>query len=138
MTPPIGIVRNNPGNLCGRGIPYEGLSPVQPPDGPLVFITLLFGIRAFIRDCYANQMEGVNTPASFIAKFSPAAAGNPTAQYCTNVCGWTGFSANQLLNFHDPAVMVPWAQSIFRQEQGPDHGITDDQIRQAILAAQES
>jgi hypothetical protein len=133
---PLGLRDFNPWNLQQAHVPWIGLVQQEPETGELIFDDLIDGIRAGIRLCYTYQRMGLNTPAKFIQKFSPAAAGNPTAQYCTNACDWTGFAADQPIDFHIPAVMIAWAKAIFRQEQGPDYGITDDEITQAIAAAQ--
>ena len=133
---PLGLRDFNPWNLQQAHVPWLGLVETEPLTGELIFDTLEDGIRAGIKLCYHYQAVGKNTPATFLPSFSPAKAGNPTAQYCTNVCDWTGFAANQPMDFHNPTVMIAWAKAIFRQEQGPDFGITDDQISHAIAAAQ--
>jgi hypothetical protein len=131
----IGMARNNPWNLCVRGIPWEGLADVQPVDGPLVFKTLELGIRAGIKDCYAAQQQGNNTPLKFVTRYSPQGSGNPVTQYIENVCAWTGFGFSQSIDFHDTPTMMAWAHAIFRQEQGIDNGVTDEQINAAIAMA---
>lgn len=137
MTSVLGIRANNPWNLQQAHVPWLGLIPaIEPASGELIFDNLLDGIRAGIRLCYTYQKRGLDTPEKFIPEFSPAAAGNPTAEYCTNVCAWTCFAPDRPLDFHDQQTMLAWAQAIFRQEDGPDHGITDAQILQAIAAAQ--
>jgi len=135
---PLGIRANNPWNLQQAHVPWLGLVPAEEPDtGELVFDTMTDGIRAGVKLCYTYQEQGRNTPLTFITAFSPAAAGNPTAQYVTNVCGWTGFAPDQALDFHDETTMLAWARAIWRQEQGLEWAtsITDDEIREGITAA---
>ncbi len=118
---PIGMRQNNPWNMKQFHIPWMGESAAdaQVADGgELFFATMEFGIRAGIRLCYTYQRRAWNEPAIFIPKFSPAAAGNPTAQYILDVCAWTGFQEDQELDFHDDQVMTRWAPAIWRQEQG--------------------
>lgn len=118
---PIGMRRNNPWNLKQFHIPWlgESASDAQLADGgELSFLTMDLGIRAGIRLCYTYQRRAWNEPAVFIPHFSPAAAGNPTAQYVLDVCKWTGYEKYQDLDFHDPDVMTRWAPAIWRQEQG--------------------
>lgn len=114
----LGMSRNNPWDLLPEHVPWFGLAATQPDQGPLEFATITDGIRAGILLCYTYQRRAWNEPAVFIPKFSPAAAGNPTAQYIVNVCAWTGFTEYQDLDFHDPATLTLWARAIWRQEQG--------------------
>ena len=131
----LGLSRNNPGNLLPEHISWFGLSAHQPDEGPLAFETLSDGIRAFVRLCYTYQLRGKNTPLTFITDYAPASE-NPTAVYIQNVCDWCGFQFDQTLNFHDTPTMIAWAKAIFRQEQGADNGITDEQVNQGIAMAE--
>jgi hypothetical protein len=118
---PLGMRLNNPWNLLQFHIPWfgEAASDVTVKDGgELEFISMELGVRAGILLCYTYQRRAWNEPAVFIPKFSPAAAGNPTAQYLENVLKWTGYQPYQDLNFHDLDVLVSWARAIWRQEQG--------------------
>lgn len=134
----LGLQRNNPWNLQQAHVPWLGLIPaIEPDSGELIFDTLLDGIRAGVRLCYSYQAAGNRSPLTFISKFSPAVAGNPTAQYVQNVCEWTGFAFDQTLDFHNLATMMSWARAIFRQEQGAIAAltITDEQIQAGIALA---
>lgn len=124
----IGMERNNPWDLLPEHIPWVGLVPNQPDSGPLQFDSLEDGIRAGIKLCYTYQRRGWNNPLSFITRFAPALAGNPTLDYIKNVCDWTGFDNDQSIDFHNAAALVPWALAIFRQEQGEDNGVTAEQV----------
>lgn len=132
----IGLSRNNPWNLLSEHIPWMGLLADQPDSGPLAFDSMEDGIRAGIKLCYTYQERGWNAPVLFIERFSPPQAGNPTRQYIENVCTWTGFDADQPLDFHNAAILCPWARAIFRQEQGAND-ITDKQILDAKALADE-
>ena len=136
---PLGLRQNNPWNMKQFHIQWLGESAADArvgDGGELFFLTMEFGIRAGIRLCYTYQRRAWNEPKIFIPKFSPAAAGNPTAQYILDVCAWTGFQADQELDFHDPAVMTVWAPAIWRQEQGDAAAvITVAQILQAKALA---
>ena len=134
---PLGIRDNNPWNLQQAHIQWLGLTPNQAPTGELVFDNIVDGIRAGVKLCYTYQAEGKNTPLSFVTSFSPASAGNPTAQYVANVCQWTGFSFDQALDFHDTATLTAWARAIWRQEQGQEFAdaITADEVSQGIALA---
>lgn len=135
----IGLDRNNPWNLLAEHIPWMGLLESQPASGPLVFDTLEDGIRAGVKLCYTYQGREWNTPEIFIPRFSPAKVGNPTAQYLQNVCAWTGFGEKEVLDFHNTAILCPWARAIWRQEQGSAASfITDTQIFNAKALADES
>jgi len=135
---PLGVRDNNPWNLQQCHVPYLGLAPNQKPTGELVFESMLEGMRAGFKLCYAYGLEGKNTPLKFVTSFSPSAAGNPTAEYVANVCDWTGFTFDQVLDFHDEPTAIAWARSIWRQEQGLAFaaGVSDADIRAAIAAAQ--
>jgi hypothetical protein len=138
MNVPLGIRSCNPWNLQQEHIPWLGLTPNQAPTGELVFDNMIDGIRAGVKLCYSYQAEGFNTPLKFITRYSPATAGNPTAQYVQNVCGWTGFPFDATLDFHDPKIIRPWARAIWRQEQGLEASLTisDDDLTRGIEAAQ--
>lgn len=119
---PLGMRLNNPWNLLQFHIPWMGETAADASvadGGELSFATMVLGIRAGIVLCYTYQRRAWNEPDVFIPKFSPAAAGNPTAKYLENVLTWTGYQLHQDLDFHNPDVLVPWARAIWRQEQGP-------------------
>ena len=134
---PLGIRDCNPWNLQANHIEWLGELPTQGATGELVFDTMIDGIRAGVKLCYSYQAEGYNTPAKFVMRFSPAAAGNPTTAYIQNVCAWTGFAFDALLDFHDPKILRPWARAIWRQEQGAwsSQAITDEELTAGIEAA---
>lgn len=121
----IGMQRNNPWDILVSDIAWDGLAPAQPESGPAEFVSLECGIRAGIKLCYTYQGRGWNSPVTFITRFSPP-PDNPTAAYIQHVCDWTGFRYDQLLDFHDPKVLVPWAHAIFREEQGADADVITD------------
>lgn len=114
----IGMDRCNPWDLLPEHIPWFGLDAAQPDEGPLEFVNLVDGIRAGILVCYTYQRRAWNEPEKFVQEFAPAKAGNPVAAYIENVCTWTGYKRHDDLDFHDPAVLVPWARAVWRQEQG--------------------
>ena len=129
----LGLTRNNPGDLLPEHVQWFGLAAAQPDHGPLAFDSMTDGIRAFVKLCYTYQERGLNTPTTFVTNFSPP-GDNPTQQYITNVCLWTGYLPNQTLDFHDTPTMINWALAVFKQEQG-SNGITPDQITTAIALA---
>ena len=132
----IGMDRCNPWDLLPEHIPWFGLDAAQPDEGPLAFINLVDGIRAGILVCYTYQRRAWNEPEKFVQEFAPAKAGNPVAAYIENVCTWTGYKRHDDLDFHDPAVLVPWARAVWRQEQGDAAlVITDEQILAAKALA---
>ena len=132
----IGMDRCNPWDLLPEHIPWFGLDAAQPDEGPLEFVNLVDGIRAGILVCYTYQRRAWNEPEKFVQEFAPAKAGNPVAAYIENVCTWTGYKRHDDLDFHDPAVLVPWARAVWRQEQGDAAlVITDEQILAAKALA---
>lgn len=135
---PLGIRSNNPWNLQQEHIPWIGLTPDQAASGELIFETMPDGIRAGVRLCYTFQARGWNTVDLFVANFAPASAGNPTVQYEANVCEWGGWQHDQPLDFHQLAIIQPFARAIWRQEQGlaAMQGITDDQLNAGIAMAE--
>lgn len=117
---PIGMARNNPWNLKQFHIDWLGESASDATlaeGGELAFVSLDLGIRAGIKLCYTYQSRAWNSPVTFITHFSPPPE-NPTVTYIQNVTKWTGFRWDAPLDFHDPKILVPWARSIWRQEQG--------------------
>ena len=130
----IGLSRNNPGNLMPAHVPWLGLTPAQPDNGPLQFDTVIDGIRAFVKLCYYYQSEGLDSPFKFVWNYYPPP--NPTTQYLENVCSWTGYKQSQVLDFHDTSIMTAWAGAVFREEQGINNGITNDMINAGIAMAE--
>lgn len=129
----LGMDRCNPWDLLPEHVPWFGLAAAQPDQGPLQFLNLRDGIRAGIKLCYTYQERMWNTPVAFVTRFAPP-PDNPTAEYIAHVCQWAGVGFNQLLDFHDPKMLVSWAHAVFRQEQGA----AADSITDAdILAAKE-
>jgi hypothetical protein len=134
----LGIRSNNPFNLQESHIPWMGELPSQSATGEITFDTMVDGIRAGVKVCYAYQKEGFDTPAAFIPRYAPAEAGNPTLTYLSNVCSWTGFGSKDKLDFHDPLVMQKWARALWRQEQGlaAAQAISFEELQAGIEAAQ--
>ena len=72
----IADYNNNPGNLKPKGFTYEGQIGLDD-QGFAIFATKDAGRSALIQDIQAKQKQGLNTPHSFIDKYTPAMVENP-------------------------------------------------------------
>jgi hypothetical protein len=73
----IADYNNNPGNLRPpKGLTYEGQIGVDEK-GFAIFQNSDAGRNALIQDIQAKQKQGLNTPHSFIDKYTPAIGENP-------------------------------------------------------------
>ena len=95
-----GLRNNNPGNLRPGGGDWLGLVGYDPaaggPDSYLVFDTVDHGLRAMaITLANYQRHHGINTVNGIIARYAPAADGNPEAAYAGFVAGRLGIAPDQ-------------------------------------------
>lgn len=114
---PKGIRLNNPGNI-ERGLLWKGLSDIQSDDRFCSFVSPEYGIRAICKlmGTY-NKNYNANTITKIVTRYAPPNE-NPTDSYIKNVSLWSGFPADEELDFTDPLVLAKLAEAITRQENG--------------------
>lgn len=112
---PKGLRLNNPGNI-EKGLPWKGLAEVQQDDRFATFSTPEYGIRAMCKVLLTyNTNYGDSCISRIITRYAPPSE-NPTAEYIKNVSEWTGFNADDDLDFTDPVTLAKLAEAITRQE----------------------
>jgi hypothetical protein len=76
--PPHSVWNNNPGNLrYNPKIDYEGSIGYDPDTKFVIFETPEYGRKALIGDINSKIKQGLNTPDSFINKYTPTSKENP-------------------------------------------------------------
>ena len=91
---PLGLRNNNPGNLR-PGIDWQGA--IGQNQGFVVFENIAYGIRAMSTDIGNDmRLDGKNTIRKLISEYAPPSE-NDTDAYIASVVGYTGFSADQVL-----------------------------------------
>jgi hypothetical protein len=116
-----GIRNNNPGNIRKSNDPWQGLSEVQDDKEFFKFKSMAFGIRAVARTLITYQDKyGIRTIRDFVARYAPEKENN-TANYMACVCGISGFSEDQVLDFHKYEEIEPVIRGILFIENGSDN-----------------
>lgn len=128
---PRGIRNNNPGNI-EQGQKWQGLAKDQSSDSRFaVFTTPEYGIRALAKLLGTYQKKyGLRTLTEVINRYAPTHE-NKTDLYITNLCKWSGFSADDALDFTDKTTLYKIVPAVIRQENGYNP-YTQEQIRDGI------
>lgn len=130
VTPPLGIVLNNPGcirfdannNWRGR-LPPERWSPQQRQYATQyeIFASPEEGLRAMgklLVDAYYDR-HGLRTIEQIIARYAPPGRdGNNTENYINAVSMWTQTARNVPINLHDRDTLKRLMQAMVRFETG--------------------
>ncbi len=107
-----GIRNNNPGNIRLSNDPWQGLSEVQTDKDFFQFKSMAFGIRAIARTLITYQDKyDIRTIRKMVERYAPEKE-NDTANYKDCVCGISGFSENQILDFHKYEELEPVIRGI--------------------------
>jgi len=116
MTTPRGIRNHNPGNLKA-GSAWRGL--VEERDGFAVFKDAAHGIRAaaMLLQVYQTR-HGLDTLAGALARWAPPEDNNPTEAYVASVAIWSGFEADEAIDFYDYDTAHRVLRAMFRFENG--------------------
>jgi hypothetical protein len=110
-----GVRNNNPGNIR-KGIPWDGLAKEQTDPSFDQFISAEYGIRALAKLLLAYQdFHGLNTIEGIINRWAPPVE-NATNNYVAAVCESSGFSADEVINLHDPHTLTDIADGIIQVE----------------------
>lgn len=114
---PLGIRRNNPGNVEYNGIRWTGL---DEHDGHRFcrFISPEYGIRCMFIILRTYQKKyGLVTLERMIPKYAPCTE-NHTENYISNVSSWTGLPRDEPFNIEDEDIAVSVLRGFIRQECG--------------------
>jgi len=93
--------------------------PTKDPQGFLAtFITPRFGIRAAVKQIWANQeRHGCDTVAKMIARWAPPSS-NDTGAYTSFIAHKLDVDPNAPADFHDPQFLKNFIQAVASFEQG--------------------
>lgn len=117
---PIGVARNNPGDLMNYGIPWQGLRPVQPPEGQVAdFVDVRWGIRAMAKTLLAYWHQDINTIRLIVTRYAPPSE-NPTEAYIAHVVKWTEHGPDDVLELENGADLGDLVEAMIEQEVGLD------------------
>ena len=122
-----GIRLNNPTNLRHSRDKWQGKAAEQPDSEFVAFVSIPYGFRAATRNLLTYESRGTNTVREIIAKWAPSNE-NDTDKYIADVCKWTGFDQDQILDIDHCATTLPLLKAMARKETGkifPDSVILD-------------
>lgn len=129
-----GLRNNNPGNLIRTNIAWQGKIPfTQNKDVKFEqFESLMFGLRAMIKDLINDINKGKNTVESLIKEYAPPTENN-TAVYVKAVAKTLGVSATQKLTSINASFILKLVRAILKVELGTQNSeVTDSDILEAI------
>ena len=115
---PIGVQRNNPGNLRSDGV-TRWLGANLPGKGEfLTFDTPHNGFRALARTLYNyGKRHGINTLYGVVRRYAPASE-NDVASYLSSLESSTGWDRKRNIDLTDESVLQTLVPLIARQEIG--------------------
>lgn len=132
-----GILNNNPGNIryiLGRTSLYPGC--VGTDGAFCIFDTAEHGISAIAWLLITYQTRyGIQTIRGAINRWAPPYENN-THVYVENVVSWTGYEAEEELDFKEASVLRALTFGIIRQENGGSP-YTQEQINAGVELALE-
>lgn len=124
---------HNPFGLVRDGVPWLGLATEQTDATFCAFIDDFHGLRAGMLDFLSMEpLHGLTTVSECITRASPPSA-NPTAQYITNVCTWSGLIPDSPIRQN----LMGFFKGIIRQENG-EVIYSDQLLAQALTAAEDA
>ncbi len=132
--PPRGIRNHNPGNIRRNGDPWQGLSERQTDIEFFTFKSAVYGIRALARTLITYQDKyDLHSIRQIISRWAPPNENN-TEAYISSVAADAGFDADQPLNVHRFAHLLPLTKAIIRHENG-QQPYTDIELTKALVLA---
>lgn len=130
-----GLRNNNPGNLVLTAIKWQGKIPnAKNTDKHFEqFTTLVYGIRAMLKDVINDIKKGKNTVRKLINEYAPPHE-NDTKAYIDHVAKVLGVSPDTKLTRINGQFLLLLAKSIITKEnQSSEHKlVTDEDIKEAI------
>jgi hypothetical protein len=108
---------NNPLNLRHSGQKWQGATEAQIDDEFVSFKSVEYGFRAAARNILTYGKRAWNTVTEICTHWAPPSE-NDTAKYITDVCDWTGFTPDEVLDLDSAEVMLPLLRAMARKEQG--------------------
>ena len=122
-----GIRLNNPTNLRHSSSKWQGAAPIQDDPEFVRYISVEYGFRSATRTLLTYEKRGHNTVAEIVSHWAPSTE-NDTEKYIADVCNWTGFDRDQILDIDDCETTLPLLRAMARKETGkifPDRVILD-------------
>ena len=118
MTLPRGIRNNNPGNIRGSSIEWQGQVGVDDK-GFCIFDSNENGIRALCRLLVIYQTKySLDTINGIIHRWAPPSDGNDSGAYVRAVCAALGVGPDDPLDVTQPTLLGNLAAAIIQHENG--------------------
>lgn len=144
-TRPLGVRCNNPLNLMGSAIPWDGMTGTHKNGAGeyVVFKTPVHGLRAAALDLTNDWMKGKKSVRALISEFAPTAHGNDVDAYCAAVVrgmasvGVTTDTEDLNLADIDTLVALMWAMARHELGRSPAVWYTTEQFREGARLALE-
>lgn len=111
-----GIRNNNPLNLRRTGTPWKGEKTLVTDKEFEEFDSMMWGLRAGLRNMRTKMTQGYNTLGSLITVWSPPTENN-TENYISLVASATGLQSGDTLEF-EKDFMFPVVREMVRIESG--------------------
>jgi len=112
-----GLSNCNPGNIRKSKVRYQG--EVTPSRDPAFkqFQTMAWGYRAMFVLLDSYSRKGYRTIRQMITRYAPPVE-NYTENYIRWVTAWSGIDADESLDTHNRATMIPVIAAMSRVENG--------------------
>jgi len=107
---------NNPLSLRPSKDKWQGMIPSSVP-GYIAFSGMDWGYRAGILNLITYFNLKLNSVSKILYTWAPPKDGNDTEAYIKNVCSWTGYKRDQVLQPTE-SVLKSLAAAMSRQENG--------------------
>lgn len=132
MTTPLGLRRNNPGNL--RPLRERWLGETTKPGEPYCsFDSMENGVRALAKNLLTYQdKHKLRTVEKIISRWAPGNE-NDTEAYIRSVCKRTKFARAALLDLTDARTLYLLTEAIIWHENGET--IDDDTLNRGLARA---
>jgi hypothetical protein len=114
---PRGIRNNNPGNIRGSAIKWQG--EIGRDDKDFVkFKDMESGIRASVHNARTQHRKGFNTVGKLVNRWAPASDGNNVKAYQDSVARNAKITVNETINWTDKYTVAAILQAMFTHENG--------------------
>lgn len=101
-----GYRNNNPLNINISKTQWQGQITPSGDKRFCQFQTMAYGYRAAMRNIRTYILGGTKTVEQIISKWAPAEDNNNTVRYISNVCNYTGFSPNTVIDYKNKSQMT--------------------------------
>lgn len=116
-TAPRGIRNNNPGNIRGSAVKWQG--EIGRDDKDFVrFSTMELGIRASAHNARTQYRKGYNTVGKLVNRWAPASDGNNVKAYQDSVARNAHITVGETIDWSDKNTVAQILHAMFIHENG--------------------